>query len=255
MTTVNAKGRSRDRQGGVDIYIDETGCDENTEVRAVAAVTTWQPEALRAKLRHAHEAVIDDYFLSLENATARGRCRFHFAADTQSVREPVIRSLCSMPLEGYVVMARTPDVDEKVGSGWYWAFLEEILKRRLVRFLDAPVRIIVESPPKGGENQVRDAAASARRRAEVQGGRAMAFTPEVLVRGKQDELCLIAPDYLAGVVREYSSEEKAGRETTRMNYRRLRPRIREIYDYVARKSYGRSTEEFRGYETLFPRQG
>jgi len=223
----------------IHMFVDETGTDAHSGIVAVACVVLDDPAHVRDRLRATRRAIEDDFHLrnfSSVRAVPEGHL-FHFSQDHPEIRNRVLSTICDLPFDAYVALARRPDLVLDADFAWYQRLLTAALSDRVLANCHGVINVTVEQCAPKCESVARQTLQSVVSRVETQGHHFTAF-PTIGFAGK-DEAALVLPDYVNGVVREVL--EKRG-DAIRRNYLRMRPRIRLVHDVVRNERYDRKNE-------------
>jgi Protein of unknown function (DUF3800) len=223
------------------MFIDESGCDPESEILVLACIITTNPDGLRRELNHLKENILRDPSFknlpSLQSSLAKKG--FHYCEDHQEVKPKVIDLIMRLSFESYIIYQRKDaDFDPSTGYDWYDRLFGRLMFERLRANSEAVIRLFFEQH----DNRIK------RRRKEISdiverlaseirtrdGENKFPEFPEVISTGKE-ESCLVIADYVAAIFRDYESNRRPESWPAR-NFQRIRPKIRVIHNF--------STDEF-----------
>lgn len=228
------------------MFLDETGTDKESNLLAIACVTTHDPDYLRSKLETLKNDILSDRIRSRIPSVQKSLSKkgFHYCEDdTTDVKAHVINLISLLPFKAYICyQEKESDFNPSQGYGWYDRLFGRVMFERLRANRDVPIHICFEQHDNRIKNRRDQLEAIVNQRVEeIQLRDKVKFGehPKVISAGK-DEPCLVLADYVAAIFRDYvASGVNKSTSWQARNFERIRPKVRCIHRYGTNEFFTR----------------
>jgi hypothetical protein len=220
------------------IFVEGSAPTTGSPYRIFAAVHLESPDLIRDRLDELRRELAGDRFRSrLASIRALRQRSFHFAEDHDSTRDEVLRTLGAARFKSDLCFAIA---DTRVPGTSYRLLLYDLAIKAKVRSRVGDVAMIVGAKDIFGQNDLDELSES------IASSRAFRARPKIaavtLTLAGPEESCLVAPDYVVGVVRDAMAcgtgamDEGAARRA-RARFAMLALRFRHVSDVGRGVSY------------------
>jgi hypothetical protein len=228
------------------MFVDESGCDHNSKILALACIITTNPEKLRREIKNLQNAILCDPILrdvsSVQNSLSTHG--FHYCEDhSQEVKPRVIDLIMTLPFEAYIIYQKKDiNFDLSQGYGWYDCLFGRLMYERLRANSEAIIQLCFEQHDNRIERRKEEISSTIKRLTteirERDGETKFPVVPNVVSAGKE-EPCLAIADYIAAIFKDYEEMRQPGSWQAR-NFQRVRPKIRVIHDFTTDEFFTRT---------------
>jgi hypothetical protein len=235
----NFETRERKLGSEVSCYIDESEfVFGNKKYLALALVFTEDSNRIIAStiatLRAHH---IEDPFYAGDKS-ALDQKGLHFADSHFDLRADYLKALAALPYRAFVIYGELSAGEDYAMK--YYSMLSKTLRDRFVWYDGALLRFEVEQNSKVKIAAVESAIGAIYDDLKSSNGRRPFQRPVAKMNSKAAQPCFSVPDYLLGVFVRYAQfNEKKTEELRRVQFERVRDKIRLIVDFDSNREWSR----------------